>query len=96
MTHKTNYFIKAGAHDHRKATKLVMSLQSSEIKFAGAILLSVLTLKKLPLTPMGSRVTQNISWEPLKKSAFCYLVLLQTLKGAFTQKIMRILEPQSL
>ena len=29
-----------------KQTKLVMSLQSSEIKFAGAILLSVLTLKK--------------------------------------------------
>ena len=46
MTHKTNYFIKAEAHDHRKATKLVMSLQSSEIKLAGAILLSVLTLKK--------------------------------------------------
>ena len=37
---------KEEAHDHRKATKLVMSLQSSDIKLAGAILLRVLTLKK--------------------------------------------------
>ena len=41
MTHETNYFIKEEAHDHRKATKLVKSLQSSGIKLAGAILLSV-------------------------------------------------------
>ena len=46
MTHETNYFIKEEARDHRKATKLVKSLQSSEIKLAGAILLRVLTLKK--------------------------------------------------
>ena len=37
---------KEEAHDHRKATKLVMSFQSSDIKLAGAILLRVLTLKK--------------------------------------------------
>ena len=45
MTHETNYFIKEEVHDYRKATKLVMSLQSSEIKLAGAILLKVLTFK---------------------------------------------------
>ena len=47
MTHETNYFIKEEAHDHRKATNLVMSLQSSEIKLAGAILPRVLILKKI-------------------------------------------------
>ena len=47
MTHETNYFIKEEeAHDHKKVTKLVMSLQSSEIKLAGAVPLKVLTLKK--------------------------------------------------
>ena len=46
MTYETNYFIKEEAHDHREATKLIMSLQSSEIKLAGAILLRVLTLRK--------------------------------------------------
>ena len=55
MTHETNYFIKEEAHDHRKATKLVMSLQSSEIKLAGAILLRVLTLKKVTFN--ANRVT---------------------------------------
>ena len=39
------FIIKEEVHDHRKGTKLVMSLQSSEIKLAGAILLRVLTLK---------------------------------------------------
>ena len=47
MTHKTNYFIKEEAHEHRKGAKLVMSLQSSGIKPAGAVLLRVLTLKKV-------------------------------------------------
>ena len=46
MTHKNNYFIKGEAHDHRKVTKLVMSLQSSEVELADTILLRVLTLKK--------------------------------------------------
>ena len=46
MTHDINYFIKGEAHDHRKATRLVVSLQGSEIKLAGTILLRVLTLKK--------------------------------------------------
>ena len=47
MTHETNYFIKEEAPDDRKATKLVMSLQSNEIKLAGPILLKVLTFKKV-------------------------------------------------
>ena len=46
MTHDTNYFVKEEDHDHRKATKLVMNLQSSETKLAGTTLLRVLTLKK--------------------------------------------------
>ena len=46
MTHDTNYFVKEEGHDHRKATKLAMNLQSSETKLAGTILLRVLTLKK--------------------------------------------------
>ena len=47
MTHETNYFIKEEeTHDHKKVTKLLMSLQSSEIKLAGAMSLRVLTLKK--------------------------------------------------
>ena len=77
MTHKTNYFIKEEAHDHRKATKLVMSLQSSEIKLAGAILLRVLTLKKVTFNAnrvMGDpenilRTTKEISILPL---GYCY------------------------
>ena len=47
MNNETNYFIKEEGHDHRKATKLVISLQSSRIKYAGTILLRVLTLKKV-------------------------------------------------
>ena len=77
MTHKTNYFIKEEAHDHRKATKLVMSLQSSEIKLASAILLRVLTLKKVTFNAnrvMGDpenilRTTKEISILPL---GYCY------------------------
>ena len=57
MTHKTNYFIKEEAHDHRKGTKLVMSLQSSGIKPAGAVLLRVLTLKKVTFN--ANRVTSD-------------------------------------
>ena len=57
MTHETCYFIKVEAHDHRKATKLVMSLQSTKIKLAGAILLRVLTLKKETFN--ANRVTGN-------------------------------------
>ena len=62
MTHETNYFIKDEAHDHRKATKLVWSLQSSGFKLAGAILLRVLTFKKVTFN--ANRVTgdpENIS-----------------------------------
>ena len=62
MTDETNYFIKEEAHDHRKATRLVMSLQSSEIKLAGAILIWMLTLKKVTFN--ANRVTgdpENIS-----------------------------------
>ena len=62
MTCKTNYFIKEEEHDHRKATKPGMSLHSSEIKLAGAILLRVLTIKKLTFN--ANRVTgdsENIS-----------------------------------
>ena len=58
MTHETNYFTKEEAHDHRKATKLVMSLQSSEIKLVGVILLRVLTLKKVIFN--ANRVTGDI------------------------------------
>ena len=50
-----------------------MSLQSSEIKLAGAILLKVLTIKRYPLTPIGSRLTQKMSRELLKKSTFFHL-----------------------
>ena len=57
MTHKTNYLIKEEAHDHRKGTKLVMSLQSSGIKPAGAVLLRVLTLKKVTFN--ANRVTSD-------------------------------------
>ena len=39
--------IKEEAYDHRKVTKLGMSLQSSEIKLDGAILLRVLKFKKV-------------------------------------------------
>ena len=77
MTHETNYFIKEEAHDHRKATKLVMSPQSSAIKLAGAILLRVLTIKKVTFD--ADRVTgdlekilrtaQEISILPL---GYCY------------------------
>ena len=66
MTHKTNYFIKEGAHDHRKKTKLLMSPQSSDIKFAAAILQRLLTL-----TPIRSRMTQKIYREPPMKLALC-------------------------
>ena len=62
MTHETNYFIKQEAHDHRKAAKLVRSLQSSGIKLAGVILLGVLTLKKVTFN--ANRLTgdsENIS-----------------------------------
>ena len=77
MTHETNYFIKEEAHDHRKATKLVKSLQSSEVKLAGAILLRVLTLKKVTFNAnrvMGDpenilRTTKEISILPL---GYCY------------------------
>ena len=55
MTHETNYFIKEEARDHREATKLAMSLQSSEIKLAGAILVRMLTLKKITFN--ANRVT---------------------------------------
>ena len=58
MTHETNYFIKEEAHDHRKATKLVMSLQSREIKLVGVILLRVLTLKKVIFN--ANRVTGDV------------------------------------
>ena len=46
MTRETNYFIKEEIHDDKKAIKLEMSPQSSEIKLPGAILLRMLTLKK--------------------------------------------------
>ena len=55
MTHETNYFIKEEVRDHREATKLAMSLQSSEIKLAGAILVRMLTLKKITFN--ANRVT---------------------------------------
>ena len=44
--HEANYFIKEEAYDYRKATNLVNSLRSSEIKLTGAILLRLLTLKR--------------------------------------------------
>ena len=77
MTHETNYFIKEEAHDHRKATKLVKSLQSSEIKLAGPILLRMLTLKEVTFNAnrvMGdpeniSKITKEISILPL---GYCY------------------------
>ena len=77
MTHETNYFIKEEAHDHRKATKLVMSLQSSEIILAGAILLRVLTLKKVTFNANRatgdseniSKTAKEISILPL---GYCY------------------------
>ena len=47
MTIETNDIIKEEAYDHRKVTKLGMSLQSSEIKLDGAILLRVLNFKKV-------------------------------------------------
>ena len=62
MFYEINYFIKEEAHDHRKATELVTSLQSNEIKLTGAILLRVLTLIKLSFD--ARRVTgdpENIS-----------------------------------
>ena len=40
-TRPIKYFIKEEVHDHRKATKLVMSLQSCKIKHAGALLLEI-------------------------------------------------------
>ena len=58
MNNETNYFIKEEGHDHRKSTKLVMSLQSSRIKYAGTKLLRVLTLKKL--TFKANRVTGDL------------------------------------
>ena len=79
MTHENNYFIKEEVHDHRKATKLVMSL-------------SVLTLKQVTFN--ANRVTsdpENVS-RTAKESS---ILLLQTLKGGLTQKIMRIPQPQS-
>ena len=45
-----------------------MSPQSSDIKFAAAILQRLLTL-----TPIGSRMTQKISWESPMKLALCHL-----------------------
>ena len=72
-------FHKKEAHDHRKATKLV-------IKLAGLILIRVSTLKKKPLTPIGSRVTQKISREPLKRSAFCHLGIVTDPKRSLRTK----------
>ena len=77
MTHETNYFIKEEAHDHRKATNLVMSLQSSEIKLAGAILPRVLILKKITFNTIRVtgdpenilRTAKEISILPL---GYCY------------------------
>ena len=77
MTHKTNYFIKEEAHDHIKATKLVMSLQSSEIKLTGTILLRVLTLNKVTFNTNRImrdpenilRIAREISILPL---GYCY------------------------
>ena len=77
MTHETSSFIKEEAHDYRKATKLVMSLQSREMKLAGAILLTVLKLKKLTFNAnrvMGvpeniSRTAKEIRILPLE---YCY------------------------
>ena len=54
MTRETNYFIKEEVHDHRKATKLVMRFQSSEIKFACVILIKAVNIKKITLTPIVS------------------------------------------
>ena len=97
MTHETNYFIKEEAHDHRKVTKLVINLQISEIKLAGAILLRLLILKKDTLMLIGSRVTQKISRQPLKKSAFRHLgIVTDPKRSLHTKKIMRIPQPQSL
>ena len=70
-----------------------MSLQSSEVKLAGAILLRVLTLKKETFNAnvvTGNpenilRTLEEISILPL---GYCY--------RAFTQKIMQKPQPQSL
>ena len=79
-THETNYFITEEAHVHKKATKLVISLQSSEIKLAGAILLRVLTLKKITFNT--SKVTgdpENISRTTkvinILSLGYCYIPL---------------------
>ena len=77
MNIETNYLIKEEAHDHGKVTKLGMSLQSSEIKLASAILLRVLTFKKVTFKMnrvMGdpeniSRIAKEISILPL---GYCY------------------------
>ena len=77
MTHKTIYSITKEAHDHRKVTILVMSLQGSETKLAGTILLRVLTLKKVTFNvnmvtgdPENiSRITKEINILPL---GYCY------------------------
>ena len=70
-------FRKGEAYDHRNATKLVMSLQSSEIELVRAILLRVLTLKKVNFNANRvtgdpeniSRTAKEISILPL---AYCY------------------------
>ena len=74
MTHETNYFRKEEAHDHRKAAKLVTSLQ---IKLAVPILLRVLTFKKVTFN--ANRVTgdpENISGTPkeigILPLGYCY------------------------
>ena len=77
MNIETNYLIKEEAHDHGKVTKLGMSLQSSEIKLASAILLRVLTFKKVTFKmnrvtggPENiSRIAKEISILPL---GYCY------------------------
>ena len=62
MTHKTIYSIIEEAHDHRKVTILVMSLQGSETKLAGTISLRVLTLKKVTFNAnMVTGDPENIS-----------------------------------
>ena len=59
MTHETNYFIKEEeAHDHKKVTKLVMSLQSSEIKLAGGYVTKGVNIKKIIIN--ANRVTNDL------------------------------------
>ena len=85
MTHETNYFIKEEVHDHRKATKLVMRFQSSEIKFACAILLRLLTLKN-NLNAHRFIGDQKTSRAPLKKPPFCHLGIVTDPKKSLHRK----------